>query len=59
MKAAKIASVRFLPREDERRAPPPSATAPRRKEARARGPSAWSQALLGLVLLSMLMSMFV
>lgn len=57
MKAANVVSVRFLPREDEPAAPPPRPAA--RREARARGPSGWSQAMLGLVMLSMLASMFV
>jgi hypothetical protein len=64
MKNAKVDSVRFLPRTGEGPHPEPEVDQARHAPAprptpRKGGPSGWTQAVLVLVLVSMLAGMFV
>lgn len=55
MKNAKIVSVRFLPRDAD--GPPAAPPPPPPARPAARGASPWTQAVLGLVVLSMLVGL--
>jgi len=60
MKPARNVSVRFLPRDPAAAGPRPEPAAPPPKPApKRRGPSMLSKAVLGLVLVSMVASLFV